>query len=350
MHMTAVDPVCEDLCFGILEELPSRTLVQIRSTSRIFADLVDEILRRRFLNIITGGANDLLLESCPPYATRGAHREPLVFSHFGPAVDRARTGDIAHLRPKTNGLDRIPYYLPLDDGEVFTNNHVAIHLRQRDAISFDSDDDLNPGAAGGATGGFGVQLARPLQPRGFGYLNSIKIATSLDRFFRAWFVDPASEPDWSAAWSPSAPSTPTSSPESTPWTSRESSPSPSGFFESARAEQKRQPPTRPRRIRASNAPLSTSALYGTQIECVQVPASDLDFNHPDMLFYSSSAGTSPPGSRFSASPTSTPRLYEYFFDTIELDVAKVVVAAEENMPSSVYPRGRSSTNPYIFVL
>ncbi|KAG0661722.1 hypothetical protein C6P46_003824 [Rhodotorula mucilaginosa] len=329
MEITSVDPVCEDLCYGILEKLPSRSLVQIRSTSRIFSDLVDEILRRRFLDIVASGANELV---------------PLTFSHFGPAVDRALVGDIAHMRTKANGCERIPYFLPLGDGEVFANNHLAIHLRQCDSLlSFDDD------------GFSAMQLARPLQPRGgYGYVNSIKVATSLDRFFRSWFIDPASEPDWSAAWySPSAPATPTSSPESTPWTSRESSPSP--FLSAASAmhgDQKR--PTRPRRIRANQSSQSGSALYGAQIDCIQVPASDIEFNHADTFFYtssSSSSSTSPPGSRFHPSPTSIPRLYEYSFDTIELDVAKVVVAAEENMPSCLYPRaGHHPASPYIFVL
>ncbi|GAA5872311.1 hypothetical protein JCM3774_003341 [Rhodotorula dairenensis] len=354
MNATAVDPVCEDLCYGILENLPSRALVQIRGTSRVFADLVDEILRSRFLNVISGRGNELVLESCPPYATRGAHRQPLVFSHFSPAAaaaDCARTGDVAHMRTKATGPERVPYYLPLDDGEVFANNQLAIHLRQRDSMSLwsDDEDEADDRDGGGGGGGSTIRLARPLQPRGFGYLNSIQIAASLDRFFRSWFVDPASEPDWSAAWSPSAPSTPTSSPESTPWTSRESSPSPQFGMTATAGEPKRS--TRPRRIRATSS--SHSALHGAQIECVQVPASEIEFNHPDIMFYSSTspAGSSPPGSRFHASPTSTPRLYEYFFDSVELDVAKVVVAAEENMPSSVRSgRGASTTAPYIFIL
>lgn len=357
MDVTAVDPVCEDLCYGILENLPSRTLVRLRGTSRVFADLVDEILRSRFLNVISSGKNELVLESCPPYATRGARRQPLVFSHFGPAaMDRARTGgDVAHMRTKAAASDRVPYHLPLDDGEVFANNHLAVHLRQRDAtMSFyggsDDEDDLVDADAPAA-----IRLARPLQPRGFGYLNSIEIATSLDRFFRSWFVDPASEPDWSAAWSPSAPSTPTSSPESTPWTSRESSPSPHAGTTASEAASKSRPMTRPHRIRAN--PSSQSALHAAQIECVQVPASEIEFNHPDMFFYSSSpAGSSPPaGSRFHASPTSTPRVYEYYIDSVELDVAKVVVAAEENMPTSLHSRGGGrgafpNRGPYILVL
>lgn len=251
-------------------------------------------------------------------------------------------GDIAHMRTKGNGCERMPYFLPLDDGEVFGNNHLAIHLRQCD---FSFDDDGPPA----------MQLARPLQPRGgygYGYVHSIKVATSLDRFFRSWFIDPASVPDWSAAWyAPSAPATPTSSPESTPWTSRESSPSPAPHA-AMHGDEKR--PTRPRRIRANHSSQSGSALYGVQIECIQVPASDIELNHPDNFFYSSSSSSSsasPPGSRFHPSPTSIPRLYEYSFDTIELDVAKVVVAAEENMPSCLYPRaGHHPASPYIFVL
>lgn len=275
------------------------------------------------------------VESCPPYATRAADQFPLVFSHFASGVGNACSGDIALMRTK-GGEEDNAHFLPLDDGEVFANNHLAIHLRQCGVTTLEDDFELPT-----------TRLARPLQPRTFDFLNSIRIATSLDRFFRSWFIDPVCEPDWSTAWSPSAPSTPTSSPESTPWTSREGSPSP--FFEAAGSFEKR--PTRSRRIRTNQS--ATSALSGAHIECVQVPASAADYDHPDSFFYSPIAGTSPPGSRFHSSPTSTPRVYEYYFKSIEMDVGKVVVAAEENFPTTIYPkpgRAAASSAPYIFML
>lgn len=86
-HVAGIDPVCEDLCAGILDELPSRALVQLRGTScafhpcvllmfslgksyrrgalrsRLFAELVNEILRRRFLSIVGRGANELVVSA-----------------------------------------------------------------------------------------------------------------------------------------------------------------------------------------------------------------------------------------------------------------------------------------------
>lgn len=76
----APDHVCEDLLLAILDELPSRVLVQSRSVScvpstaqridckltiasrsRFFAVLADEILRRRFLTITRDDSNVLIV-------------------------------------------------------------------------------------------------------------------------------------------------------------------------------------------------------------------------------------------------------------------------------------------------
>lgn len=268
---------------------------------------------------------------------RTAQPEPLVFSHFARSADPSHTGDLAIFRSKAGLGPRVPHFMPLDDGEVFANNHLTIHLRQGGAgTPFNTGKDLPR-----------IDLARPLEPRGLDFLNSIRLATSLDRFFRSWFVDPVPEPDWSTSWSPSAPSTPSSSPESTPWASRESSPSP--FFPGGENQGKQ--PTRPRRLQTSWNQSSPSPLYGAQIDCVQVPASASDFDRPDLFVPSSNADV--PASRFHSPPAWTSRVYEYHFHAVEMDVAKLIVQAEENMPilcPKAASRNAASKAPYIFVL
>ncbi|BGO94624.1 hypothetical protein NBRC10512_004947 [Rhodotorula toruloides] len=312
----APDHVCEDLLLAILDELPSRTLVKSRGVSRCFAILADEILRRRFLAITKDDTNELILESCAPYETRSTHRQALDFSHFGPSADIACPGDVAHFVVKAPSPTT--QFLPLDDGELFGNNLLAVHLRnsprpsmQPQRLSAD-DEDV-----------FSLAPSAPRPPRFINYAFSLNLASSLDRFFRSWFLESALEEAQSEC------SSPASSELSSPSSSRESSP-PLPFALDSPASPPRPPSplptsprlTRPKRIASPYNPRSSSALFAAEIECVQVPRSVDDGDPLDVL------APSPPSS-YSSTP---PRLFEYFFSRIEMDVARVVVAAEENLP------------------
>ncbi|BGO99323.1 hypothetical protein NBRC10513v2_000428 [Rhodotorula toruloides] len=306
------DHVCEDLLHAILDELPSRTLVKSRGVSRCFAILADEILRRRFLTITRDDSNELILESCAPYETRSTHRQALNFSHFGPSADIACTSDVAHFVVKSPSPTT--HFLPLDDGELFGNNLLAVHLHnspkpsmQPQRLSADDEDTL----------AFAPSAPRP--PRFINYAFSLNLASSLDRFFRSWFLESALEEAQSEC------SSPASSELSSASSSRESTPplpfalDPPSLSPSPPASPRL---TRPKRIASPYNPRSSSALFAAEIECVQVPPSS-SFDDPlDIL--------STPPSCYSSTP---PRLFEYFFSRIEMDVARVVVAAEENLPS-----------------
>ncbi|BGP28705.1 hypothetical protein JCM10296v2_000441 [Rhodotorula toruloides] len=311
----AVDHVCEDLLLAILDELPSRTLVKSRGASRCFAILADEILRRRFLTITRDDSNELILESCAPYETRSTHRQALNFSHFGPSADIACTCNVAHFVVKSPSPTT--QFLPLDDGELFGNNLLAVHLRnspkppmQPHRLSADDEETL------------ACAPSTPRPPHFINYAFSLNLASSLDRFFRSWFLESAREEAESEC------SSPASSELSSPSSSRESSPPlPFALDSPASSSPPSSPPTsprltRPKRIASPYNPRSSSALFAAEIECVQVPRSP-SFDDPlDIL------STTPPSS-YSPTP---PRLFEYFFSRIEMDVARVVVAAEENLP------------------
>ncbi|GAA5891208.1 hypothetical protein JCM6882_006455 [Rhodosporidiobolus microsporus] len=313
-----VPPVCEDLLLAIFEDLPSRVLVKLRSVSRQFAVLVDEILRGRFLVLTADDANELVLESCAPYETRACHRQPLAFSHFGPDAalpPQSYTGNIAHFKLASN--PPVPQFLPLDEGELFAQNILSIHLRNAPKKDVPVQEDFDGD----------IELASPPTPPVFDRIvpqspqfdYSLSLASSLDRLFRSYFESP--------------------SPTPSPARSRESSPLPPPPS-SARE-------TRSYRLACPYNPSSRSALFAAEIECFQVeasPSSDgTDSDGDSLISYGGSPGSSPssfscysqtPGSRYASACPTPPRLFEYYFSCVEMDVGKVVVAAEEGLPYS----------------
>ncbi|GAA5827016.1 hypothetical protein JCM11251_002206 [Rhodosporidiobolus azoricus] len=311
--------LCEDLLLDAFKHMSARTLVKLRSVSRQFAILVDEILRGRFLLLMSDESNELVLESCAPYETRACHRQPLSFSHFGPDATLPYTGNIAHF--KLASSPPIPQFLPLDEGEVFAQNILSIHLRnapKHDATTPDFDGD--------------IELASPPTPPTFDRIvphptfdYSLSLASSLDRLFRSYFESP--------------------SPSPSPTRTRESSPLPPPSV-------KRE--TKSHRLACPYNPSSRSALFAAQIECFQVdPPSEMDSDGDSLLSYnslesspSSSAWSSyspqTPGGRYGSPCPTPPRLFEYYFSQVEMDVGKVVVAAEEGLPAGGRRTSRGS--------
>lgn len=306
---------------------------------RQFAVLADEALRARFLDLAGDEGNTFMvrlsvllssrrqhrtltfflfiqLESCPPYQTRSAHRQPICFSRFAPATDTRHGGNVAQF--ETAASPPLPQFLPMEDGDIFSQNILSVHLRSV------SKPKVDPSSVHDSTDGDEVvELASPLTPALFPqYDYSLSLASSLDRIFRDFFE---TSPSCSRASSPSP------SPESTP------PPSPS--FSSSR-------PTRSHRLACSTNPSSRSALFAAQIECFQVESTSppiYDSDGDSLLAYGGSPGSSwgspVPGSRFGSPCAAPPRLFEYFFSTVEMDVGKVVVAAEEGLPGG----GRTKT-------
>ncbi|GAA6049539.1 hypothetical protein JCM3770_000837 [Rhodotorula araucariae] len=312
----SVHPVCEDLLLAVLQRLPSRALVQTRRVSRTFQVLADEVLRRRFLDIAEDSCKQLILESCAPYEQRMLHCQPLTFSHFASPTDCAVAGDVGHffVDPLCNTALKTRR-LALDDGEMFQQNILSVHLRA--AVSPTPPSPPSPDVMDAED----TPMSASDRPRFIEYNWTLDLATSLDRVFRHWFLEAASE-----ASSPR--SSPTLSPSHSPSLSPSRSPSPSP---PPRCE------TRPRRLGCPSSPIASprSALLGAAIACVQIPLDDVlpDGDEADVLCLS--PGPSPPGSRYGSpvSATGPPRVYEYTFEDIALDVAKVVVLAEENLPT-----------------
>ncbi|GAA5857113.1 hypothetical protein JCM8547_007965 [Rhodosporidiobolus lusitaniae] len=311
--------VCEDLLLTIFEELPSRTLVKLRGVSLQFAVLVDEILRTRFRELTSDEANTIVIESCAPYETRSSHCQPMLFSHFGPATDLLYTGgSVAHFKLAAN--PPVSNFLPFDEGQFFEQNILSIHLRNAPKPKASSDQQEEEED---------VELAppptMPLLPQ-FDY--SLSLASSLDRLFRSYFE---SSPTYSQDFSPSA----------SPAESRQSSPPPP-FSPSLSSCSSSPRPTRSHRLACPYNPSSSSALLAAQIECYQVPSSGFSspsaYDSDDSLVSYSSPSSSPssycaPGTRSgSLECTSPPRLFEFWFSSCEMDVGKIVVAAEEGLP------------------
>ncbi|GAA5962041.1 hypothetical protein JCM3765_005501 [Sporobolomyces pararoseus] len=189
--------VCEDLLLSVLKEMPSKNLIPLRRVSRLFLILVDEILRGRFVKIANCPSTEIILESCAPYNSREACRQPLVFSHFvsGSDSDSNSTstststsfpveGVTAHFSVAT----REPLYLPLDDHEVFANNILGVTL-----------ESIEPKPLGLQDFSTQQQLLqqrppiqmynRALPPKFFSDFSwQLSLASSLDRLFREWFA------------------------------------------------------------------------------------------------------------------------------------------------------------------
>ncbi|GAA5913154.1 hypothetical protein JCM8208_001685 [Rhodotorula glutinis] len=325
-------PVCEDLVLAVLAKLPSRELVQARNVSRAFQVLADEVLRKRFLDIAESRSNQLILESCAPYEQRAHHRQPLSFSHFAPATN-VFSGNVALFAVDSAMGEPDPLHLALEDGDVFQQSILSVHLRAAPP----KPPTLAPVPAASAPAtlnGDGMDMADDAEhvqpvvvPRFIDYAWTLDVATSLDRFFRSWFLESASEA-----------SSASSSPSSSRDTSRESSPQPSSPSRDTRRRQLGSP--------AYNA-AGRSALLSASISCVQVPLDAIspEGDEADVVcaLASRNGGTSSslspsssPGTRFGSpaswSSSSSSRMYEYYFDEVALDVGKVVVLAEEGLP------------------
>ncbi|GAA5951647.1 hypothetical protein JCM21900_000537 [Sporobolomyces salmonicolor] len=304
--------VCEDLLLAILEEMPSRSLVPLRVVSRLFAILVDEILCARFLNIAAGDKHELILESCAPCEIRTPYRQRLAFSHFV-ELDDPFASKIAHFAVTAQRS----LFLPLDDDEIFGNNLLGIHLQNTVqpilARAHPDDGTSNLSFVHLAT----PTPAAPARSRPPSISWSLSLASSLDRLFRDWFfLEPSSVSSSSSPHSSLA-STPTSSLSCSPAVSRP--PSPSSPCPSPLPELR---PTRTQLLSASPSS-AASALRGAYIECIQQPR---------------------PASEDEYRRSPSPKLFEYCFSSVRLEVGKVVVAAEEGLTNG----GRG--NPFVLVL
>ncbi|GAA5896542.1 uncharacterized protein JCM6883_006939 [Sporobolomyces salmoneus] len=298
--------VCEDLLLAILEQAPSKQLVPLRRVSRLFGVLVDEVLRARFVKMATCQDTAIILESCAPYNSREPSRQVLVFSHFvDPALPFAAM--VAHFDVAT----RHPHYLPLDDNEVFANNILGVTLESMEPapLEFLTTQPRTFNIPYAPSTGNGT-----LPQRFFSDFSwQLPLASSLDRLFRDWFC-----------------------PES-PTQSKQDQGDRRSSFDSAEGDDdvlSRSPSSRestpppvvstPPRSRLQRINLSNHWPTSSRVPSAFVSASLECFSHE---------GARPPPVYLLGPPPSVwgPLEFEYYFDSICLDVGKVLVAAEEGL-------------------
>lgn len=331
---------------------------------RSFQVLADEVLRRRFLDLAEDSSKQLVvrphncavepvrggltclgtqLESCAPYERPADQRQPLSFSQFAPSpAGNAFTGNVALFAVDTASGEADALRLALEDGDMFQQSILSVHLRAAPATAkappapaAPAHDDMETDA----------EDEDPVSARRFiDYSWTLDVASSLDRFQRAWFLESASEAS-SSSPTPTLSSSPSLSYTSSLASSRESSPSPS-HSPSTCATPRRV--TRTRLLgpsRAHKPSPARSALLSAAISCVQVPLEDVppEGDEADVLWALASRGGSGggggrggspagAGSRYGSPMSTAPRTYEYYVDEVALDVGKVLVLAEEALP------------------
>lgn len=311
--------VCEDLLLSVLKEMPSKSLIPLRRVSRLFVILVDEVLRGRFVQIANCESTEIILESCAPYNSREACRQPLVFSHFVESCSFPIEGTTAHFNVAT----REPLYLPLDDHEVFANNILGVTLEsiepkpelQELMLQQQQNRTFMP---------YSMPYTRVAPPKFFSDFSwQLSLASSLDRLFREWFAPDTSsidEDDDRNAIEPACPVTDALTHEDEDGDVLSLSPSPSpSLSPSPVGASTPRPRSRTQLLNPSNHwPTSSrvpSAFKSASLECL------------------SHEGAKPPPFYLLSPPPPGPGLleFEYYIESVCLDVGKVVVAAEQGL-------------------
>ncbi|GAA5922320.1 uncharacterized protein JCM15063_003263 [Sporobolomyces koalae] len=306
--------LCEDILLAILEELPSRSLMGMRSVSRLFLDLTNEILRARFLEIAISETQFLVLESSVPYNSIKPSRQVLVFSHFLESPSPASPLTAILYAPQRKSI-----LLPLEDTEVFGNNILGVTLQSLDIAPM-SEEQPNSYGAMPYTRIAGNSSRPPRQYADFSW--QLSLAGSLDRLFREWFLpasrsnlrddrrshkavnrDTADDSDEVLSITPSPPSSRGSSPPSE--SERSADPARESRF---------------RTLQISNhwpmAARCPSAFISCSLEC---------FAHAEAV---------PPG-QWPPRPATGPHTFEYVFESVTLDAAKAVCSAEEGFKGQI---------------
>lgn len=286
----------------------------------------------------------------------------LVFSHFvEPASEAQRFGGIAaHFAVAT----RHAHYLPLDDHEIFANNLLGVTLESMDPApppelvgrprtfnrpGYASRTDSRSPAS---------SMSSPLKFFA-DYRWQLPLASSLDRLFREWFSpDPDRDDDDEDDHDVNEnclttdgerrredqdvlSCSPVSSSSSS--SSREASPP---LLGTSLGRERRRSRLQPFHL-SNHWPTSTkvpSAFKDATLECLLAHHERAIAPRP--MYATTSRGSSSSSSSSAGSSSSIE--FEYYFDSIRLDVAKVVVAAEEGLkPSEGRARGLGQTRGYV---
>ncbi|GAA6064351.1 hypothetical protein JCM10212_004677 [Sporobolomyces blumeae] len=350
------DPVCEDLLLAILDELPSKNLLPLRGVSRLFLVLVDEVLRRRFLDIATSTTHELVLETSPAYDARDSKQEPLRFTHF---VDPSSC--VESITASFDVASETVHVLPLDEDEVFQNNLLGVHLQSLENPTLTTFSEYSRGGVRSFVAPYVPGVPPTTVPSRLSW--SLSLASSLDRFFRDWFmIDHATSSVDNVGLAPAKVSPHDGIEESdddvlsiSPSSSRAASPPLATSPCSTAAPRRRL--SRTQYFEPSNRSTTSrafpSALKSALIECFHHPLNSPAVPSPSSTYSVAGSPSSPSpfgssssssSSSFPCSGSTTPQVFEYAFNSVRLDVGKVVVAAEHGLKGD---RKTGTLNPFV---
>ncbi|KAM0756428.1 hypothetical protein T439DRAFT_321127 [Meredithblackwellia eburnea MCA 4105] len=322
-----------EVLFDILDTLPSRNLLLVRAVSHSFLDTVDSLLRGRLLGITRNKSRELVFESSRPADYRRNHCQTIKFARFLERTEETRGTDIARFVLPSS----LPQYLLMEEDEAFSSFLLSVHIRALEeeappSMRTSPDPSLmfpsppsTPSTSPGRSSPINFTFTSPAMgrpprslpitpastpPRGPPSVSiSISLAEALERMYRTWFENSNLSPNSSCHPLPSTASTSSSA---------------SSSITPIAATAPIIPIFPPKRRKMIARDLHTGgsgggcALKSARINCVQVeplPSGD---------YASRSYGCG-------AYVPNNPSHFEFHYESVDLDVGRLVVGVEEGM-------------------
>lgn len=341
-----------ELMCQILNHLPSKKLARLRSTSsvqshllhlyfteewlcfdrKMTAEVVNHLLRCRLMETTNDDDYELLLESCPPFATRSTHRQAIQFNSFTPLtfepshISSSSQNQLATFVPVAEVP--IPQFLALDDDQYFGNEMASLQLRAKTKpVVVESTEVVD------TTADQSIRALTPFNSRRLPNMNPIiSLSGGVTRLFRHHFEVSTLDQEISIDEDAVDDASPSSSYTSTTSILSDTSTNSSTSSTSTDSQSKSKPRSQ---IEQILIPTNPSALLSASISCYTVPPPKRSTsNSPSTSSSTSSTPSSFPGISFtsSSSPQSFgPKLFEWYYKSLRIDVARFVVGVEEGM-------------------
>ncbi|SCV68314.1 BQ2448_435 [Microbotryum intermedium] len=269
-----VPPLNDDLWLYILDNISARELTRLRTVSQDFCGKISHLLRSRFRNLACSKEYEVLFESCAPAAARRSPRHRVTFSSFVPNPSSIELAEFRFACSPTTSQ-----FITLDDDQSFGNNLLALHIR---AVYAAPQAPLHVEESPETWG------AVSTPPTMQSYAWTLNIANGMNRVFRSWFERPDIPP-------PSPPSSPE--------------------YDSSDTETPLAAP-RPKAIKMLKPALGC-AIHSAQIQCHLVHGIARD-----------------PRVTYQPLPGALPSRFEFAYESLKIDVARLVVGVEEGLRRS----------------
>ncbi|SCZ90155.1 BZ3500_MvSof-1268-A1-R1_Chr1-3g01808 [Microbotryum saponariae] len=263
----------DDLWLHILENIPARELTRLRTVSHDFCAKISHLLRARFRHLACSKQYEVLFESCAPAATRRSLRHRVTFSSF--VSNDPSSIELAEFG--FTGSTTASQSITLDDDQSFGNNILALHIR---TVHASAKTPLHLEAPE-------TWRAASSPPTLESYAWTMTVANGMNRVFRSWFERPDIPP-------PSPPSSPE--------------------YDSSDQETLLAP--RPKAIKMLKPALGC-AIHSAQIQCHLVHGIARD-----------------PRVTYQPLPGALPSRFEFAYESLKVDVARLVVGVEEGIRRS----------------